>query len=106
MPLNDDPDEKKWEAELAAQVNSVTEPSDQITLVGHEKDNSSYYLNSFSQWGYESVGRSINISATPIREAWFAGGLKELKPYEQYLSPNVAEYLTQNSQKYAHLLTK
>lgn len=104
LPLNDDPDEKKWEAELVACVNSVTTPFDHIVLVGHEKDNSSYYLNSFSQWEYESVGRSIEISATPIREAWFKSNLASIAPYEEFLTPAVAEYLVNNSLKYRHLV--
>lgn len=92
LPLNDYRyNEKKWEAELNRQVLSATTEADNVTLVGYEKDDSSYYLKSFSQWGYDEVPQSVKISATPIRTAWFNDSLGD---FDEFLPPYVAEFLT------------
>lgn len=47
-----------------------------VCLVGHKKDESSYYLNIFPQWKFEEVGfmdkvENVDIDATKIREFIF-----------------------------------
>lgn len=44
---------------------------DKITLVGHSKDNSSYYLKLFPQWDSVDCGNINNLSSTKIREDYF-----------------------------------
>ena len=39
-----------------------------VVLVGHKKDNSSYYLNNFPQWDYQDFGQITVHSSTHIRE--------------------------------------
>lgn len=47
----------------------------QVTIAGHYKDESSYYLNSFPTWQQWSLpGSHDGLSATDLREAWFAAG--------------------------------
>lgn len=53
-----------------------------ICILGHEKDNSSYYLKNFSNWDLVDTGawvgdfkHDIPVSATHIRELWFEGKL-------------------------------
>lgn len=99
LPLNDYRyNDVKWEAGLTAQVATTTENADNVTLVGHEKDDSSYYLKNFPQWGYDGVPQSIKISATPIRNAWFANKLSD---YKDFLPSYVHEYLTSKQLKHA-----
>ena len=43
-----------------------------ITLVGHSKDNSSYYLKSFPMWESVKVPAHSELSATQIRLVYFA----------------------------------
>jgi bifunctional NMN adenylyltransferase/nudix hydrolase len=43
-----------------------------IGLIGHEKDSSSYYLRMFPQWELVDVDASEDISATEIRDQFFA----------------------------------
>lgn len=64
-----------------------------IGLVGHNKDQSSYYLNLFPLWGAYPVNNYHGISATDIREALF--GLEDGAPDGlQYLqSPQAEQYL-------------
>lgn len=42
-----------------------------VALIGHSKDESSYYLNLFPLWGSINVPQSILLSATEIREDLF-----------------------------------
>lgn len=53
-----------------------------ICILGHEKDESSYYLKNFSSWDLIDTGAwvgdfkyDIPVSATHIRELWFEGKL-------------------------------
>jgi bifunctional NMN adenylyltransferase/nudix hydrolase len=53
-----------------------------ICILGHEKDESSYYLKNFSNWDLVDTGawvgdfkHDIPVSATHIRDLWFEGKL-------------------------------
>ncbi|OZG74181.1 ADP-ribose pyrophosphatase [Hahella sp. CCB-MM4] len=63
-----------------------------IGLIGHSKDNSSYYLNLFPQWGAINVDNYESLSATPIREAVFNGGKDNV---ERFLPNNVNQWLNE-----------
>lgn len=45
-----------------------------IGLIGHQKDESSYYLSQFPQWQREECQNLKNISSTDIREMFFSTG--------------------------------
>jgi bifunctional NMN adenylyltransferase/nudix hydrolase len=45
-----------------------------IALVGHSKDHTSFYLKLFPQWSSMQVANYRGVSATPIREQFFATG--------------------------------
>ena len=47
-------------------------PMAKTTLIGHNKDHSSFYLKLFPQWSSESVSDYKNLSATAIRESYFS----------------------------------
>lgn len=104
LPLNDYRyNDVKWEAGLVAQVATATTEADNITLVGHEKDDSSYYLKNFPQWGYDSVPQSIEISATPIRTAWYTD---KLSGFRDFLPAYVHEYLLAKRQDHADIFAE
>ncbi|QIV96431.1 bifunctional NMN adenylyltransferase/nudix hydrolase [Allofrancisella inopinata] len=65
--------EQKWEDDLRANVNKHTEFNDSIVVVGHEKDASSYYLKSFSEWDYLSVDNYKKFNATTFRKQYYKG---------------------------------
>ena len=57
-----------------------------ICVLGHEKDESSYYLNNFSSWDLVDIGAWVGdssndhpISATDIRDMWLSGKLSFAK---------------------------
>ncbi|WP_415912916.1 NUDIX domain-containing protein [Neptuniibacter sp. QD37_11] len=79
IPVNDYVyDDPRWESETAKLVESVVSTRDQISLVGYEKDTSSFYLRRFPQWQLDLRPLEININATDIRNAWFENGMQGL----------------------------
>jgi bifunctional NMN adenylyltransferase/nudix hydrolase len=42
-----------------------------VGVIGHKKDNSSFYLDMFPQWGYENVEEIEPLSAVNIRDLYF-----------------------------------
>ncbi|AJC49438.1 bifunctional nicotinamide-nucleotide adenylyltransferase/Nudix hydroxylase [Allofrancisella guangzhouensis] len=67
--------EQKWENDLRANVNKHASFSDSIVVVGHQKDASSYYLKSFSEWDYLSVDNYKNYNATDFRKQYYKGNI-------------------------------
>ncbi|MBS3648763.1 bifunctional nicotinamide-nucleotide adenylyltransferase/Nudix hydroxylase [Pseudaminobacter sp. 19-2017] len=72
LPICDYPSDERWIAEVR---NSVNENAygDDIVLVGYSKDQSSFYLKLFPDWGsldIQSTRRTLD--ATTIRNAYFS----------------------------------
>ncbi|GAA3931128.1 bifunctional nicotinamide-nucleotide adenylyltransferase/Nudix hydroxylase [Litoribacillus peritrichatus] len=71
--------DESWVRNVQATVNGIVtafhgiphKPA-RVGLIGHSKDQSSYYLNLFPQWNSVQVANFQGLSATPIREAIFA----------------------------------
>ncbi|MEB5475869.1 nicotinate-nicotinamide nucleotide adenylyltransferase [Acinetobacter sp. ESL0695] len=71
-------DDKKWVALVKEKVLEKTGVNQKIGLIGHFKDNSSYYLALFPDWKLVELDSLENaLSATPIREAFYAGEIQE-----------------------------
>jgi bifunctional NMN adenylyltransferase/nudix hydrolase len=60
-----------WVERIQGIVSRYTAEGDKITLIGHEKDHSSFYLKLFPQWDNVSVGNLAGINSTDIREQYF-----------------------------------
>lgn len=79
-PLNDYPyAESMWDTQVIDLVEKHSRPDDKVTLIGYEKDNSSYYLKKFPRWHSHSVkpitcGSAGIISSTTVRDAFFLEG--------------------------------
>lgn len=58
-----DYNEPKWISEVNAHVRD----NDRVCLIGHTKDESSYYLKNFPNWEYVEVGNFSNLDATTVR---------------------------------------
>jgi len=59
-------------------IEEYTKGDMRIGLIGHSKDNSSFYLNEFPQWESVDVPDTTGLSSTPIREellefGWLTG---------------------------------
>lgn len=77
-----------------------------IGLIGHSKDKSSYYLNLFPQWQAVAVENFDDISATPIREAFFKdemhSELPELKEVPDSVHKHLEDFLMSDNYKSLH----
>lgn len=77
-----------------------------IGLIGHSKDKSSYYLKLFPQWQSVPVENFADVSATPIREAFFTDEMRselpELKEVPSNVHQHLNEFLTSDEYKALH----
>ena len=69
--------DKKWVQLLKDLVNQVISPNAKVGLIGHFKDDSSYYLRLFPEWQmFELDSLQGSMSATPVREAYYRGDIQ------------------------------
>lgn len=88
-------DNARWAAAVKAAVESFGGTGREVVLVGHEKDASSRYLNSFPGWALAPLPRNGMIDATTIREAIYASSNPAiaLAAISDLIEPAVREYL-------------
>ena len=71
-------EENQWIADVQEIVTSFA--TETVALIGHEKDESSYYLKNFPQWEFLETGRWPSqiktVDATQIRELYFDHDLR------------------------------
>lgn len=60
-----------WATRVQSLVAKHTKPGDRIAIIGHEKDESSFYLSMFPQWGREEVELIEPLNATNVRDLFF-----------------------------------
>lgn len=58
--------------EAFVEAKGAWHPLAKVTLIGHSKDNSSFYLKLFPQWDNIEVPNYCNLSATDVRNWYFA----------------------------------
>lgn len=78
MPLDDTLyNDHKWLQNVGAAVQFVLadDANAKVGIIGHTKDDSSYYLSLFPDWGFLELPNFQAISATPLRKAYFSQGM-------------------------------
>lgn len=79
-----------WLADCAQKVSELTDDSESIVLVGHDHDDTSYYLEQFPQWQRHLVPNLDHFPhATEIRYLYFTHDVQ----YRKHLHPKTMEYL-------------
>lgn len=80
-------DDAAWVASVKQVVAEVTDtmPGKRV-LVGHKKDDSSFYLDLFPKWEFVEVAPQHTAGATFIREQFFSGNWERTR---NMLDPNV-----------------
>lgn len=63
--------DQAWAIRVQAIVSKYRKDGDKIGIIGHKKDESSFYLDMFPQWGYENVDEIEPLSAVNIRDLYF-----------------------------------
>lgn len=64
-------DMNRWIAGVQAEVAKHVSADARIGLIGHNKDESSFYLKMFPQWESVDVPSTEKVSGTEIRDAYF-----------------------------------
>jgi bifunctional NMN adenylyltransferase/nudix hydrolase len=63
--------DQAWAVRVQALVAKHTNPGERVGIIGHKKDDSSFYLDMFPQWGFENVELIEFLSAVNIRDLFF-----------------------------------
>jgi bifunctional NMN adenylyltransferase/nudix hydrolase len=63
--------DQAWAVRVQALVAKHTKPGDRVGIIGHKKDDSSFYLDMFPQWAFENVELIEFLSAVNIRDLFF-----------------------------------
>jgi len=80
--------ESLWLSEVQGGVAAHTRGSSDVALIGHVKDESSYYLRSFPAWEFLPAHVVSPLSATGVRRAYFEG-----TPTTDLVPPAVQDFL-------------
>ncbi len=83
--------EALWLSEVQAGITAHTRGSSDVALIGHIKDESSYYLRSFPAWEFIPTHVVSDLSATDVRRAYFEGHLDTV---QGMVPPAVHAFLT------------
>lgn len=95
-PANDYPyNDSRWVGEIVQNVKDVHQEewtavgrfhagpkpkNPTVTLIGHKKDHTSYYLDMFPMWDSSGVPHHRDMSATDIRNALYIGDTSVMSP--------------------------
>ncbi len=92
-----------WATRIQEIVSDTTQ-SNNVCLIGHKKDDSSYYLDMFPQWHLEEVeAEEYGLSATEIREKYFSEeGLFSGVKVDDPIPYGVFTFLTKTFDREAH----
>jgi bifunctional NMN adenylyltransferase/nudix hydrolase len=60
-------------------IHSISAEDCDVTLFGHDKDKSTFYLHLFPNWTFQDTGNLGDIDATRVRNLFFTGKVEELK---------------------------
>jgi bifunctional NMN adenylyltransferase/nudix hydrolase len=63
--------DQAWAVRIQGIVSKYRTLGGQVGIIGHKKDDSSFYLDMFPQWGYEDVELIEFLSAVNIRDLYF-----------------------------------
>ena len=63
--------DQAWAVRIQGIVSKYRALGGPIGIIGHKKDDSSFYLDMFPQWGYENVELIEFLSAVDIRDLYF-----------------------------------
>ena len=91
-PIDDDLyNDYKWLKNIQnAVAHLVKDQTSKIGVIGHHKDGSSYYLSLFVQWDFVALPNFHQLSATPMRHAYF-----ERQVIDEHLPVSSAMFLSQ-----------
>lgn len=95
-------EELKWKTNIINHAHNVCLGNgldkENIALIGYNKDDSSYYLQSFPCWEYVEMPLLSTMSSTETREYWYHTGLFGT---HEHLSRRVSTYIHDNKDRFS-----
>lgn len=70
LPVRDYYDDERWNAAVDKGVRAIA-GNESITLMGYEKDHTSYYQRNFRQWDRINIKQELELDATSLRQVFF-----------------------------------
>lgn len=98
-------DDERWVHSIRKTLSAFVNDNDSLALIGHRKDQTSYYLDLFPDIQLVDVENYRHINATDIREHYFAGTLAKSALAKQ-LPSSVLAYLKKFQQTTAFNVLK
>ena len=86
-------DDTAWATRVQKLVSNRTEAGDKIGIIGHSKDESSYYLKMFPQWTLIEQPLIEPLDATQIRQVYFTPAMCNLNWFNGVVPEKVVAYL-------------
>jgi len=83
--------EVQWTVEIQQKIKEATRYSNDVAIIGHDSDRTSYYLKLFPQWELIDFVPDFKFHATEIRDLFF----RQDESYKKHIDPKTAEYLDQ-----------
>lgn len=113
--------DQAWAIRIQNIVNECTMPGDKIAIIGHKKDESTFYLDMFPQWDFIDQDLIEPLNATNVRDLYFRKNcnmnfiksvvpevvfnflvkFKDTKEYDQIIRER--EFVEQYKKQFAHL---
>lgn len=95
FPILDFENNNDWVNQIKRLTELSVSKKSNISIVGHARDQSSFYLSLFPFWNFFETGKfKDDISATDIRKLFF-----EEKDYTQFV-PNGTKSIIENTRKF------
>lgn len=85
-------DEEYWCKLVSDAVYKQIDRDDEVTLIGHNKDESSYYLAEFPEWSYLELPNFHDVSATPLRQTYLLTGLIDASVFSEVTQRFLADF--------------
>lgn len=94
-----------WAIRVQELVGKHTKPGDKIGVIGHNKDESTWYLNMFPQWDRVDIELIEPLNATNVRDLYFRSDVN-MNFITGVVPESVAEFLVafKDSPEYAQII--
>jgi len=98
-----------WIAEVQRKIGAIIHEGASVKLIGHFKDDTSYYLKHFPQWELVTENSKCDgLSATEIRDELFSG--KKVGYWKKYVPAEVdafiCNWMTQDTYRFDNLVAE
>jgi len=81
-----------WANSVRENVSVFIDRSSKVGIIGHTKDESSFYLKMFVEWESVEVNLEQNVNATDIRDAWYHGLDQNFNNVPPYVNTFLANF--------------